>query len=351
MANAAYDSPVDFPPKEQIEEAEARLYALAEHGKHGGAELTAAQIIAKMRKARESDDEIGLDTPFPGVTAKIGSLQPGNVIVVGGRPGMGKTSFATAFPRHLTKTPIHFFSLEMSDTEIMMRMISEETGIPLKKLRGRMEGLSHAQREEVREAEEEILKQPLIVDQTGGIAITQLCARARRVKRQHGTQLIIIDYVQLITGTKRRGENRTNEISEITMAIKALAKELQVPVLALSQLSRAVENREDKRPQLADLRESGSIEQDADIVLFLYREEYYLERLKPSDETGPAYQDWFAKIQKVGGLAELIVGKHRHDSAGIVRLQFDGSCTRFSDIARSHEIGMRQASNGAHVEF
>jgi replicative DNA helicase len=183
------------------------------------------------------------------------------------------------------------------------------------------------------ETSQEMASLPLFIDQTGGITIAQLAARARKLKRQQGLGLLIVDYLQLLSGSGRRAsDNRVQEVSEITTSLKALAKELSVPIVALSQLSRAVENREDKRPQLADLRESGSIEQDADVVMFVFREEYYVERTKPSEGT-PEFQDWMSKMQLVSGRAEVIIGKQRHGPVGTVNLQFDGSVTRFSDLA------------------
>jgi replicative DNA helicase len=182
---------------------------------------------------------------------------------------------------------------------------------------------------------------PLFIDQTGGISIAQLAARARKLKRQHGLGMIVVDYLQLLTGSQRRAsEGRVQEVSEITTGLKALAKELNLPILALSQLSRAVENREDKRPQLADLRESGSIEQDADVVMFVFREEYYVERTKPAEGT-LEFQDWMAKMQLVSGRAEVIIGKQRHGPVGTVQLQFEASLTRFADLAREAYVPER----------
>jgi replicative DNA helicase len=188
---------------------------------------------------------------------------------------------------------------------------------------------------------QEMASIPLYIDQTGGISIAQLSARARRLKRQHALGLIVVDYLQLLSGSSRRAaEGRVQEVGEITTGLKALAKELNVPVLALSQLSRAVENREDKRPQLADLRESGSIEQDADVVMFVFREEYYVERMKP-DEKDPAFAEWQSKYASVQGKAEAIVGKQRHGPVGTVHLQFEANVTRFSDLARESQLPER----------
>jgi len=173
---------------------------------------------------------------------------------------------------------------------------------------------------------------PLFIDQTGGISIAQLSTRARRLKRKHGLDLLIVDYVQLMVGSSKNAGNRVQEITEITTGLKALAKELQIPIIALSQLSRAVESRDDKHPQLSDLRESGSIEQDADVVLFIYREEYYLKNSEPPQDD-PAYADWYTKMEKMRGIAEVVVAKQRHGPTGTVPLSFTGEFTRFSDLA------------------
>jgi replicative DNA helicase len=178
---------------------------------------------------------------------------------------------------------------------------------------------------------------PLYIDQTGGISIAQLAARARKLKRQKGLGLLIVDYLQLLTGSSKRSDNRVQEITEITTGLKALAKELQVPIIALSQLSRQVEQREDKRPQLSDLRESGSIEQDADVVMFVFREEYYVERLKPSEGTAE-FGEWMTKMQQVSGKAEVIIGKQRHGPVGTVELAFESHLTRFGNLARDYQV-------------
>jgi replicative DNA helicase len=217
--------------------------------------------------------------------------------------------------------------------------MSEQAGIPSEKIRRGM--IDEPEFKRLVEASQEMATLPLFIDQTGGISIAQLAARARRLKRQQGLGLIVIDYLQLLSGSSRRAnEGRVQEVSEITTSMKALAKELNVPILALSQLSRAVENREDKRPQLADLRESGSIEQDADVVMFVYREEYYVERAKPAEGT-LEFQDWQTKMSIISGKAEVIIGKQRHGPTGTVQLQFEASVTRFSDLARDRYMPER----------
>jgi replicative DNA helicase len=364
LANAAYDSPVDFPPKEQIEEAETRLYALAETDKYGQGfqnfNLALKNAVEMANNAYQRDGGLsGIATHFSGIDGKMGGLQASDLIVLAGRPSMGKTALATniafnvARARHQARAQkpdldpsdpgldgavVGFFSLEMSAEQLATRILSEQAAIPSEKIRRGM--ISEPEFKQLVTASQEMAAIPLYIDQTGGISIAQLAARARRLKRQHGLGLLIVDYLQLMTGSSKRGDNRVQEVSEITTGLKALAKELSVPIVALSQLSRAVENREDKRPQLSDLRESGSIEQDADIVMFVYREEYYLERLKPQEGTAE-FQDWMSKMQLVSGKAEVIIGKQRHGPIGTVQLQFDGSVTRFSDLARDQYLPER----------
>jgi replicative DNA helicase len=305
----------------------------------------------------------GISTGLRALDSKLGGLQPSDLNILAGRPAMGKSSLATniafniakARVRSLAERPdlgpddaahdgavVGLFSLEMSAEQLATRILSEQAGIPSEKIRRGM--IEENEFKRLVEVSQEMAALPLFIDQTGGISVAQLAARARRLKRQHGLGLLVVDYLQLLTGSLRRAsEGRVQEVSEITRA-KALAKELNVPILALSQLSRAVENREDKRPQLADLRESGSIEQDADVVMFVFREEYYVERTKPAEGT-PEFQDWMAKMQLVSGKAEVIVGKHRHGPVGTVDLQFEANVTRFSDLA--HDDMPASALTGA----
>ena len=364
VVNAAYDSPVDFPPKEQIEEAETRLFSLAETDKYGQGFLAfnhaLTTAIEMAGNAYKRDGHLsGIATRFTGIDSKMGGLQSSDLVVLAGRPSMGKTALATniafnvarARAQSLAQTPdlapedprhdgavVGFFSLEMSAEQLATRILSEQAGIPSEKIRRGM--IDESEFKRLVEVSQEMAAIPLFIDQTGGISIAQLSARARKLKRQQGLGLLIVDYLQLMTGTSKRGDNRVQEVSEITTGLKALAKELNIPIIALSQLSRAVENREDKRPQLADLRESGSIEQDADIVMFVFREEYYLERLKPQEGT-IEFQDWMAKMQLVSGKAEVIIGKQRHGPIGTVQLQFEGNVTRFSDLAREQYMPER----------
>ncbi|HKD57493.1 MAG TPA: replicative DNA helicase [Hyphomicrobiaceae bacterium] len=370
MANAAYDAPVDFPPKEQIEEAETRLFSLAETDKYGQGFLAfnhaLTTAIEMAGSAYKRDGHLsGIASRFAGLDAKMGGLQPSDLIVLAGRPSMGKTALATNIAFNVARAraqsiardggrpagdlgrddPGHdgavvgFFSLEMSAEQLATRILSEQAGIPSEKIRRGM--IDESEFKRLVEVSQEMASIPLFIDQTGGLSIAQLAARARKLKRQQGLGMLVVDYLQLMTGTSKKGDNRVQEVSEITTGLKALAKELNIPILALSQLSRAVEAREDKRPQLADLRESGSIEQDADIVLFVFREEYYLERLKPAEGT-IEFQDWMAKMQLVSGRAEVIIGKQRHGPIGTVALQFDGNVTRFSDLARDQYVPERR---------
>ncbi len=357
MVNAAYDSPVDFPPKEQIEEAETRLFSLAETGKYGqgfaafSSALTAAIEMANHAYQRDGGLS-GISTGLRALDSKLGGLQPSDLVILAGRPSMGKTALATNIAFNIARARVRslqekahlkpddpghdgavvgFFSLEMSAEQLATRIMSEQAEISSEKIRRGM--IEEADFKRLVRVTEEMANLPLFIDQTGGISVAQLAARARRLKRQQHLGFIVVDYLQLLTGSIRRAsEGRVQEVSEITTSLKALAKELAVPILALSQLSRAVENREDKRPQLADLRESGSIEQDADLVMFVFREEYYIERMKPA-EGDAKFPEWLQKAQAAHGKAEVIVGKHRHGPTGTVDLQFEGAYTRFSDLA------------------
>lgn len=361
MVNTAYDSPVDFPPKEQIEEAENRLFSLAETGKYGqgfmGFNTALTHAIEMANNAYGRDGGLsGLATGLRDLDAKMGGLQASDLIIIAGRPAMGKSALATNIAFNVAKdykeerqsdgtikvldgAIVGLFSLEMSAEQLATRILSEQAEIPSEKIRRGM--IDEGDFKRLVHVSQEMSTLPLYIDQTGGLSIAQLAARARKLKRQKGLGLLVVDYLQLLTGSSRRAsEGRVQEVSEITTGLKALAKELNVPIIALSQLSRQVENREDKRPQLSDLRESGSIEQDADVVMFVFREEYYVERTKPSEGT-IEFQDWMAKMQLVSGKAEVIIGKQRHGPVGIVQLQFESSVTRFSDLARDQYLPER----------
>ena len=361
MVNGAYDSTVDQPPDEQIEDAENRLYSLAENGKYGqgfmgfNTALTHAIDMANNAYQRQGGLS-GISTGLRDLDGKMGGLQHSDLIVLAGRPSMGKTALVTNIAYNVARAYrsekqadgtdktveggcVGFFSLEMSAEQLATRILAEQAEISSEKIRRGM--IDEAEFKRLVTASQEMSKVPLFIDQTGGISIAQLSARARKLKRQHGLDLLIVDYLQLLSGSSKSSQGgRVQEITEITTGLKALAKELAVPVIALSQLSRQVEQREDKRPQLSDLRESGSIEQDADVVMFVFREEYYIERTKPQEGTAE-FQEWMAKMQMVSGKAEVIIGKQRHGPVGTVTLAFEGQYTRFSNLAQDQYLPER----------
>jgi replicative DNA helicase len=283
----------------------------------------------------------------------MGGLQPSDLVILAGRPGMGKTALATNMAFNIAKAyrgetrpdgttaavdggRIGFFSLEMSAEQLATRIIAEQSGVPSYKIR--RGDITENDFQQVAEAVREMQSIPFYIDQTGGISIAQLTARARRLKRQRGLDLLVVDYLQLLAGSRTgRNENRVQELTEITTGLKALAKELNVPILALSQLSRQVEQRDDKRPQLSDLRESGSIEQDADVVLFVFREEYYLKNKEPRPGT-EEHVAWMNEMERAHGRAEVIIGKQRHGPTGMVELQFEAELTRFGNLARDEAL-------------
>jgi replicative DNA helicase len=299
----------------------------------------------------------GMATGLRRLDEKLGGLQKSDLIILAGRPGMGKTALATNIAYNVAKAwegetqvdgrvatvnggIVGFFSLEMSAEQLATRIIAEQTGVPSNQIR--RGGISEADFERIKDHSIELQNLQFFVDETGGLSVAQLAARARRLKRQRGLDLLIIDYLQLLQGSTRRSqENRVQEITEITTKLKALAKELNVPILALSQLSRQVESRDDKRPQLSDLRESGSIEQDADVVLFVFRDEYYHQMRKPLETNREKFAEWLAEGEKVHGRAEVIIGKQRHGPTGTVELQFEGAITKFSSLAKPDHLPER----------
>ena len=357
VVNIAFDAPIDMPPKAQIEDAERRLFALAETGRNDGGfqsfEDALKAAIDMASAAYQRDGHLsGISTGLDDLDRQMGGLQPSDLIVLAGRPAMGKTSLVTNIAFNIAKAYrgevqpdgstksvnggiVGFFSLEMSAEQLATRIVAEQSGVSSSHIR--RGSLDERQFAKVVEASREMARIPLYIDQTGGISIAQLTARARRLKRQRGLDLLIIDYLQLLQGSGKGQANRVQEITEITTGLKALAKELAVPVIALSQLSRQVEAREDKRPQLADLRESGSIEQDADVVMFVYRDEYYLKGKMPKEGTEEFFK-WQAEMEQVTGLAEVIIGKQRHGPTGTVVLQFEAEITRFSNLARRDHL-------------
>ena len=353
LVEGALDTSEDVAPLEQIERAETELYKVAEEGGAEGKAKSfgeATKLAVEMaEKALNSGGHLsGITTGLEGINAKVGGLHKSDLVILAGRPGMGKTSLATniAFaaaqrfardiedgiePAKSAGAPTAFFSLEMSADQLATRILAEESGISSENLR--MGKISQQEFRQLARAAAELQSLPLYIDDTPGLTIAALRTRARRLKRQKGIGFVVVDYLQLLQGTGRSGnDNRVQEISEISRGLKQLAKELEVPVLALSQLSRAVEQREDKRPQLSDLRESGSIEQDADMVWFVFRGDYYLAAKKPDDDH-PDIAQWREEMDRIYGRADLIVAKQRHGSTGTVRMKFDARITKFSDAA------------------
>jgi replicative DNA helicase len=358
IVNGAFDTPVDLTSRHLIEQAEQNLYEIAETGKYGQGfqpfanALTEAIDMAAAAYQRDGGLS-GISCGLKDIDAKMGGLQRSDLIVLAGRPAMGKTALATNIAYHVAKNyrtehradgsvavldggVVAFFSLEMSAEQLATRIISEQTAIPSDKIRRGK--ITEEEFGRIVEVSRELQSLPLYIDATGGLTVAQVAARARRLKRQRGLGLVVIDYLQLLSGsTRRAAEGRVQEVSEITTSLKTLAKELNVPVLALSQLSRQVENRDDKRPQLADLRESGSIEQDADVVLFIYREEYYLGRKEPQPNTEEFYS-WREEMEKAHGIADVIIGKQRHGPTGTIQLQFEASLTKFQNLATDSHL-------------
>ena len=344
---------VDSEPKEQIVDAEQKLYALAEQGQtEQGFQsfLTAVTDAVKVANAayQREGGLAGVSTGLVDMDKKLGGLHRSDLLILAGRPSMGKTSLATnvafniarAYKKGITASGeegaidggvVGFFSLEMSAEQLATRILSEVAEIPSNQIR--RGDFTESEFRRIVDAAKELESAPLFIDDTPALPISQLAARARRLKRTHGLDALFIDYLQLVRGTGR-SENRVNEISEITMGLKAIAKELDIPVIALSQLSRQVENREDKRPQLSDLRESGSIEQDADVVMFVFREEYYKEREKPGDHELDKMGIWQEEMERLHGKAEVVIGKQRHGPIGTVELSFEGQFTRFGNLIK-----------------
>ncbi len=356
MVNGAYEAPVESRPRDQIEATERRLYELAESGKYDGGfqkfsdALTAA--IDMAAKAYQRDGKLsGISTGLTDLDAKMGGLQPSDLIILAGRPAMGKTSLVTNIAFNIAKayrggsSPTARCRPSTAASSASSRWKCRPSSSPPASSPSNpacpptrsaaatsARRLLQDHRRRAGHADHPVLHRP-----DGGISIAQLAARARRLKRQKGLDLLIIDYLQLLSGSGKKSDNRVQEMTEITTGMKALAKELAVPIIGLSQLSRQVENRDDKRPQLSDLRESGSIEQDADVVMFVFREEYYVGNKKPREGTEEFFA-WEQEMQRVHGKAEVILGKQRHGPTGTVELQFDANITRFSNLAQSDRM-------------
>lgn len=359
LVEKAVDTSESIDPMGQIEAAEVALYRVAEEGGETGSVKSFGQAtklaVEQAERALNSGGHLsGITTGLDSLNSKIGGLHRSDLIILAGRPGMGKTSLATniAFnaARRLVRdredgiadeksmgAAVAFFSLEMSADQLATRILSEQSEISSENLR--MGKISQQDFRNLARAAAELEDLPLFIDDTPGLTIAALRTRARRLKRQRGIGLVVIDYLQLLQGSGKSSDgNRVQEISEISRGLKQLAKELHVPVIALSQLSRAVEQREDKRPQLSDLRESGSIEQDADMVWFVFREEYYVAAREPKrpiegddSKTFEAHEAWARDMERAFGLSELIIAKQRHGATGKVKMKFDAKVTRFSD--------------------
>jgi replicative DNA helicase len=350
IVNDAYDLNIDRNAEDCLQTAESSLFGLAENGNSQGgfqsmrdAVQTAIEIAEKAFNT--SGQVTGVTTGMTDLDKKLGGFQPSDLIILAGRPSMGKTALATNMAARAAQKyaetggqeggVIGFFSLEMSADQLATRILADLAEISGDRIRR-----GDVTKDEFRifaEASARLAQFPLFIDDTPALSIGAVRTRVRRLKRQHGLNMIVVDYLQLLRGTgSKQSENRVNEISEITRGLKAIAKEFDIPVIALSQLSRAVESRDDKRPQLSDLRESGSIEQDADVVMFVYREEYYVERQKPDESDLEKFEAWQRKMDSCHQVAECIVAKQRHGPIGPVRLHFEGRFTRFSDLDPYH---------------
>jgi replicative DNA helicase len=359
VVNDAYRQDLDDPAREQIERAEKKLFDLATTGQaEGGFRVFSAALTNAINNAeaafKRNGKTVGVATGFVDLDRRLGGLHQSDLIILAGRPGMGKTSLATNIAFNAAKAyrpgraadgqtiaedgaVVGFFSLEMSAEQLATRILAEESGVPSDRIR-RGE-VSHEDFDKFVQASHRLESVPLFIDDTPALTVSALRTRARRLKRQQGLGLIVVDHIQLLRPSTqvRMIENRVQELSDITRWLKALAKELDVPVLALSQLSRAVEQREDKRPMLADLRESGSIEQDADVVMFIFRQEYYESR-EPSKHAGETdndfserYDKWKEGLSKIHGLAEVLIAKQRHGPIGEIKLRFTAETTKFDN--------------------
>ncbi|MBX9796188.1 replicative DNA helicase [Sphingomonas sp.] len=355
LVDRAFDTATEIDPRKQIEVAEEALFKIAGDGvtdktvkSFDAAAKMALQMVERAQNA--GGGLSGITTGLDAVNSKTSGLHKSDLIILAGRPGMGKTSLATniafnAAQRFLNDqrdgitldknkgTKVAFFSLEMSADQLATRILAEQSQVPSETLR--KGGLTRAEMDRLIQASIALQELPLYIDDTAGLSIAGLHTRMRRLQRKHDGQigLVVVDYLQLLSGSARASDNRVNEISEISRGLKTMAKDLGVAVLALSQLSRAVESREDKRPQLSDLRESGSIEQDADMVWFVYRDDYYHNNREPTDVNSEAHRAWAEEGNKIFGLTELLISKHRHGATGKATLFFDREVTRFSDYA------------------
>jgi len=349
VVNTAYSYDIDTDANVQIETAEQQLFDLATRGEIGGGFIpfskALTEAIETAQIAHKSDSHIvGITTGLNDMDQWLGGLHPSDLIILAGRPSMGKTALATniafnaAFAyiqeNSIGGAPVAFFSLEMSAEQLATRLLAQESGISSDKIR--RGAIKDSDFPKFVEVSRRVSTIPLFIDDTPALSISAVRSKARRLKRQHGLGMIVVDYLQLLQpplGRSNGSDGRVQEISEISRSLKAIAKELEVPVLALSQLSRAVEQREDKRPQLSDLRESGSIEQDADVVMFVYREEYYEARKEPP-EGSEKHAEWMLKMEQIHNQAEVIIAKQRHGPIGKIQLFFDGHLTKFGNLSK-----------------
>ncbi len=346
---------IDNSPEELIEIAEETLFNLAEKDKTDNGpqkfHVTLKSATDLINEAFKRGKELpGVDTGFIGLNRFLGGFNNSDLIVLAGRPSMGKTALATNIgfkaskSKHNNNEPVLFFSLEMSSEQLAQRIIAEQSGIDSHKLR--KGDIDENEFSNIVKTQNEIQGAPFFIDDTPALSVSQIASRARRIKRTEGLRLIIVDYIQLLQSKNSKGpEFRVQEVSAITRQLKTIAKELNVPIIALSQLSRAVEQREDKRPILADLRESGSIEQDADVVMFVYREEYYLDKAQPiqkDNENRETYYErfkrWEERCNSAQGKAEIIVSKQRHGPTGNIQIQFEAKYTRFLDLVQENDL-------------
>jgi replicative DNA helicase len=353
IATLAADPPEGAAASDILEEAERTLFALAESGTGSSgfsafSDALATSIEVAAAAYERKSDVSGISTGFMDLDRNLGGLHQSDLIILAGRPSMGKTALALNLAFNVAHARLKalrsgdvssatnpggvvaFYSLEMSSEQLATRLLSDAAAIESDRIRRGK--ISKEEYERLKDTAADLQVLPLHIDETGGIPIAQLQARARRLQRTHGLDLLIVDYLQLVTSSSRKSDGRVQEVSEITQGLKALAKELKVPLIALSQLSRQVETRDDKRPQLSDLRESGSIEQDADIVLFVYREEYYLRRQEPKEGTDEHFA-WTRQLSEIQNHAEVIIGKNRHGPIDKVKLFFDSRYTRFGNLA------------------
>ena len=356
LINKSVNPTLDVTPDQEISNTEEQLYNLAEKDQINSGPLDFKSVLAsatnQINEAYNRKGKLsGIDTGFSGLNRQLGGLNKSDLLVLAGRPAMGKTALATNIGFNAAKSSkleknesILIFSLEMSAEQLAQRILAEQSTIDSHKLRSG--DLNETEFSKLVSTQNDILNLPFFIDDTPAISVGQIASRARRLKRTHGLSLIIIDYIQLIQGSKAsEAQGMVQEVSNITRGLKSLAKELNVPILALSQLSRAVEQREDKRPILADLRESGSIEQDADVVMFVYREEYYLDKSEPTqrdNENQESFNERFLKWQDrrnmAEGKAEIIISKQRHGPTGIVQVQFEAKFTRFMDLVQDDRL-------------